>query len=193
VGASGDRLGRERAAGTWGLMSKYLIAAAGMALVLCGTADARKPVDTAVPAQIQRLLGCRSVTDNAARLACFDRETQTVAGAFSGGDLVALDREKVRSTKRTLFGFHVPSLGSVFGGGEDEIKQVEGVIAGVSTNRDGGYVFHLQDGARWSQTDSRSIALEPQRGDKVLIKRGAMGTYFLSVDRQPGVRVERLN
>ncbi|HEX8841810.1 MAG TPA: hypothetical protein VF757_05870 [Sphingomicrobium sp.] len=175
-------------------MRKYLMAAAAAAgLILAGTADAGKPVNTTVPAQIQRLLACRSVTDNAARLACFDRETQTVAGAFSSGDVVALDREKVRSTRRSLFGFHIPTLGNVFGGGEDEIKQVEGVLAGVGTNADGGYVFRLEDGARWSQTDGKPIALEPQRGDKVLIKRGAMGSYFLSVGRQPGVRVERLN
>src|SRR5689334_13271033 len=172
-------------------MGKYLMAAAAAGLILGGTAVAGKPVNTAVPAQIQRLLACRSVTDNAARLACFDRETQTVAGAFSGGDIVALDREKVRSTRRTLFGFHVPTLGNVFGG--DELDQVEGVVAAVGMNRDGGFLIALQDGARWSQTDDRPIALEPQRGDKVTIKKGSLGNYFLSVGKQPGIKVERVN
>jgi hypothetical protein len=175
-------------------MSKQLMLAAGaMGMLLGGSAYAKKPVEADVPQQIQRLLACRSLTDNAARLACFDKETQTVAGAFSSGDVVALDREKVRSTKRTLFGFHVPTLGSVFGGGDDEIKQVEGMIAGVGGNADGGYIFVLADGARWSQTDGKPIALEPRHGDKVVIRRGAMGSYFLSVSGQPGVRVERLN
>jgi hypothetical protein len=170
-----------------------MLAAAAGAMILGTTASSGKPVDTTVPLQIQRLLACRSVTDNAARLACFDKETQTVAGAFSTGDVVALDREKVRSTRRTLFGFHVPTLGNVFGGDDSEIKQVEGVVAAVDGNADGGYIFRLQDGARWSQTDGKPIALEPRRGDKVVIRRGAMGSYFLSVERQPGVRVERLN
>jgi hypothetical protein len=175
-------------------MSRYvMVAAAAGAMILGTTASSAKPVDTTVPLQIQRLLACRAVTDNAARLACFDKETQTVAGAFSTGDVVALDREKVRSTRRTLFGFHVPTLGNVFGGDDNEIKQVEGVVAAVDGNADGGYIFRLQDGARWSQTDGKPIALEPRRGDKVVIKRGAMGSYFLSVERQPGVRVERLN
>jgi hypothetical protein len=131
--------------------------------------------------------------DNAARLACFDKETQTVAGAFSTGDVVALDREKVRSTRRSLFGFHVPTLGNVFGGDDNEIKQVDGVVAAVDGNADGGYIIRLEDGARWSQTDGKPIALEPRRGDKVVVRRGAMGSYFLSVGGQPGVRVERLN
>lgn len=167
--------------------------AAAVGLILGGTAGAAKPVDATVPAQIQRLLACRSMTENAARLACFDRETQTVAGALSGGDLVAVDRERVRTAKRSLFGFHVPTLGSVFGGGDDDVKQVEGVVSDVAYNVDGGYVLRLADGARWSQTDGKPIAMEPQRGDKVVVKRGAMGSYFLSVGRQPGVKVERVN
>lgn len=172
-------------------MNRYLMAAAALGMSLAATADAKKPPNADVPAQIQRLLACRSVTDNAARLACFDRETQAVAGAFSGGDIVALDREKVRSTRRTLFGFHVPTLGNVFGG--EELQQVEGVVADVGMNRDGGYLIALQDGAKWSQTDDRPIALEPQRGDKVTIKKGAFGNYFLSVGKQPGIKVERVN
>lgn len=173
-------------------MGRYLMVAAAFGMVLGAPAFARNPADAGVPAQIQRLLACQAVTDNAARLACFDRETQTVAGALSGGDLVAMDREKVRSSKRSLFGFHVPTLG-IFGGGDDDVKQVEGVLAAVGANRDGGYIFRLEDGARWSQTDSKAIAMEPRRGDKVVIKRGALGSYFLSIDRQPGVKVERLN
>ena len=95
-------------------MSRHvMLAAAAGAMILGAGASAAKPVDTSVPQQIQRLLACRSVMDNAARLACFDKETQTVAGAFSTGDVVALDREKVRSTRRSLFGFHVPTLPSV--------------------------------------------------------------------------------
>ena len=175
-------------------MGRHLmLAAVATVMLLGGPVQAKKPAETDVPQQIQRLLACRSLTDNAARLACFDKETQTVAGAFSSGDVVALDRDKVRSTKRTLFGFHVPTLGSVFSGGDDEIKQVEGVIAGVGTNGDGGYIFRLADAARWSQTDGKPIALEPRNGDKVVIRRGPMGSYFLSVGRQPGVMVERLN
>ena len=175
-------------------MSRHvMLAAAAGAMILGAGASAAKPVDTSVPQQIQRLLACRSVMDNAARLACFDKETQTVAGAFSTGDVVALDREKVRSTRRSLFGFHVPTLGNVFGGDDNEIKQVDGVVAAVDGNADGGYTIRLEDGARWSQTDGKPIALEPRRGDKVVVRRGAMGSYFLSVGGQPGVRVERLN
>ena len=169
------------------------MAAAALGLILAAPADAKKAASADVPAQMQRLLACRSVTDNAARLACFDKEAKTVAGALSGGDLVAIDREKVRSAKRSLFGFHVPTLGSVFGGSDEDVKEIEGVVAGVGNNRDGGYIIRLEDGARWSQTDSRPIALEPQRGDKVVIKRGSFGNYFLSVNRQPGIKVERLN
>lgn len=173
-------------------MSKYLLAAAAFAGAVSGTAAAKNPIQTQVPPQLQRLLACRGMSDGAARLACFDREAGVTAQGFASGDLVAADREKIRSSKRTLFGLPIPNLG-LFGDDGNDVKQVEGVLAGTGFNRDGGYTFRLEDGARWSQTDSKPIALAPRRGDKVVVKRGAMGSYFLSVKGRPGVKVERLN
>jgi hypothetical protein len=172
-------------------MGKYLIAAAALAMV-GASAAAKNPIPTQVPPQLQRLLACRSMSDGAARLACFDREAGAAAQGFARGDIVAVDREKIRSTKKTLFGLAMPNLG-LFGDDGNELKQVEGVLAGAGFNRDGGYIFRLQDGARWSQTDDKPLALPPRPGDKVVVKRGTMGSYFLTVGRQPGVKVQRLN
>lgn len=172
-------------------MGKYLIAVAALAVV-GGSATAKQPIPAQVPPQLQRLLACRSQSDGAARLACFDREAGAAAQGFASGDIVAVDREKIRSTKRSLFGFTIPNLG-IFGDDGNELKQVEGVLAGAGFNRDGGYIFRLQDGARWSQADDKPFAVAPRPGDKVVVKRGAMGSYFLSVARQPGVKVQRLN
>ncbi|MEO8547463.1 MAG: hypothetical protein ABI422_03755 [Sphingomicrobium sp.] len=172
-------------------MSRYLIVAAALAMV-GGSASAKQPIPAQVPPPLQRLLACRSQSDGAARLACFDRESGAAAQGFASGDIVAVDREKIRSTKRTLFGLSIPNLG-IFGDDESELKQVEGVLSGAGFNRDGGYIFRLQDGARWSQTDSKPIAIAPRAGDKVVVKRGAMGSYFLSIGHQPGVKVQRLN
>lgn len=87
----------------------------------------------------------------------------------------------------------LPDLGIFGDDGKDAIKQIDGNISGVSTNRDGGYVFSLADGSRWTQIDDRPIALEPRSGDKVVVSKAAMGSYMLSVRRQPGVRVRRIN
>lgn len=143
-------------------------------------------------AQVDRLLACRSNPDPAQRLACFDREAAGLADGMAKRDVIVVDREAVRTTKRTLFGLSLPRIG-ILDDGKEEITSLEGVIEKVSRNSDGGYYFFLKDGARWSQIDGRVVAVEPRPGDKVLIRKAALGSYMLSVDRQPGVRVRRIN
>lgn len=167
-----------------------LVAAAGGG----ASAGARAPMTVAPPpAPITRLLACQSLTEAAARLACFDRESAAINTAVSRRDIVVIDRESVRSSRRSLFGLSLPSL-AVFGGDDkDELKQIDGVLSGTGRNRDGGYIFKLEDGSRWTQVDDRPFALEPRSGEKVIVKKAAMGSYMLVVARQPGVRVQRLN
>ncbi len=145
------------------------------------------------PAGFERLLACRGLSESAARLACFDREAGAVGEAVARRDIVVVDREAVGKTRRSLFGLALPDLGIFGDDGKDAIKQIDGVVAGVSTNRDGGYVFSLADGSRWTQIDDRPIAIEPRGGDKVVVRKAALGSYMLSVRRQPDVRVRRLD
>jgi len=164
-----------------------------MTLAAAAPAIAKPKADSPPPEQITRLLGCRAIAAAADRLVCFDRESATVGDAVAKQELVVFDRESVRKTRTSLFGFSIPNLGIFGANDKDEIKQIEGVIAAYRYNPDGGYIFTLQDGGRWSQTDDKPFALEPRSGDKVVIKRAAMGSYMMSVARQPGVRVKRIN
>ena len=143
-------------------------------------------------ATVEQLLACRSIPDRMVRLDCFDRETLVLTGAIMRHDIVVVDRDEVRRTRRTLFGLTVPSM-AFLGGDKDDLKQIDGTLSGTSHNRDGGYIFRLEDGSRWTQVDDRAFALQPQAGEKVLVKRATMGSYMLIVGRQPGVRVQRLN
>lgn len=169
-----------------------LIAAA----MLIESADvaAKQPKDSPPPPQVNALLACRAITDSDQRLACYDKAAATIGDAVAKRDLVVFDRESVKRTKRGLFGFSIPNLG-IFGDDDDavEIKQIDGEIASTAMNADGGYIFRLNDGSRWSQTDSKPIALSPQSGDKVVVKKGALGSYFMSVGKQPSVKVKRIN
>ncbi len=174
-------------------MSRYLASAAALSLLLSGTAVAAdKKGQNDTPPQLQRLLACRSVADPAQRLACFDRETAATEVAIQRSDLVAMDRAKIRSTRRSLFGFSMPSLGIFGRDDKDEVKQIDGVVAGVARGMD-GFRVSLQDGSRWAQTDGKGIALEPRVGHKVVVKRGALGSFLMSVQGQPGVKVQRVN
>jgi hypothetical protein len=50
----------------------------------------------------------------------------------------------------------------------------------------------LVDGSLWTQTDDTPVALPPRHGDKVIVKRGTLGSYFLRLGNQPGFKVKRI-
>ena len=163
-------------------------------LVASGAVSATPlPLSATPPAQISQLLACRGLPDAAARLACFDRESASVSQSIERKDLVIVDREAVRTARRSLFGFSIPRLGLFGNNDKEEVNQIDGLLAATSHNRDGGYVVTLQDGTVWDQIDDRSLAIEPRAGDKVVVSRATMGSFWLNIRRQPGLRVRRIN
>lgn len=155
-----------------------------------GAASARK-VETGIPAQMQKLFDCRALKDGAQRLACFDRETAAVDQAVGRKDIVLIDRDRARAAKRSLFGFSVPSFGGLLGN-DAEVSQIESTITRASQNGEGGMVVALADGSVWSQTDDSVLALAPRAGEKVIVKRGALGSFFVKVGSQPGFKAKRI-
>ncbi|MFM6931819.1 MAG: hypothetical protein ACKOUT_06205 [Novosphingobium sp.] len=160
---------------------------------LCAPAwakDKDKDLSTAPPAVFQSMLDCRSVADSAARLACFDKSVAAMADATAKKDLVVIDRATIRETKRGLFGISLPSI-KIFGGNDDvEVNQIESTLTSAYSSRDGMAVFVLADGSRWKQTEGRDTF--PKAGQKIVVKRGALGGFMANVNGQPGVRVIRL-
>jgi hypothetical protein len=172
-----------------------LVAIGGLILLAAPATSAPKKISEGPPpARVTALLDCRCVSDSAERLACYDKAAATIGEAVAKRDLVVMDRESVKKTKRGLFGFSIPNLG-IFGDDNDEveIKQIEGTIVSTAYNADGGYIFVLADDSRWSQIDSKPFALAPRNGDKVVVKKGVLGSYFLTVAGLPGVKVKRIN
>ena len=173
-------------------MRIYLLLTAACALALSGPASARDKEAAKVPPAMQRLLACRAVTDAAQRLACFDRESAGVEQAVAVHDLVVVDRENTRAARRSLFGFSVPNFGGLFGSEDDAIKQIESTITATRRNPEGGWTVRLADHSEWTQTDDTPIISDPKRGDKVVIRAGILGSFRLSVNGQPGVKVKRV-
>src|SRR5690348_11419617 len=73
-------------------------------------AMAAKPPPPQTPPAVQAVLDCRKLTDDAARLACYDRAVTAMASAEQSGDLVSIDREQRRAARRQAFGFQLPTL-----------------------------------------------------------------------------------
>ncbi|HEU5482682.1 MAG TPA: hypothetical protein VFU80_06310 [Sphingomicrobium sp.] len=174
-------------------MRKYWMVAAGCAVLGAGVAQAaQRRADVGTPAQVQRLMACRTIASPEERLACFDRETTAMSQAIARKDLVFVDREKARAASRSLFGFSIPDFGGLFGGDENAVKQIESTVTKSGRNPEGGWVFYLADGSVWTQTDDWPLGLPPERGDKVVVSRGFMGSFRLRLNRQPEIKVKRI-
>jgi hypothetical protein len=171
---------------------KIILAAAALALLSTPAAAQRSSGSTGTPPQMQRLLGCRALTDAAQRLACFDRETASIDQAMARKDLVVIDRERATAAKRSLFGFSIPSFGGLFGGDENEVKEIQSTITAVGTNADGGWTLRLADGSTWTQTDDSPLGIRPARGHKVVVRRALLGAFRISVNGQPGFKARRI-
>jgi hypothetical protein len=173
-------------------MRNSLLITAAFALTIASSANARKPIATGTPATVQRLIGCRAIQDNAQRLACFDRETAAVDQAIAKRDLVLIDKAKATQAKKSLFGFSSPDFGGLFGGDEDEVKEISSTVAAFTQRGYLGWTIRLADGSEWAQTDDAQLGLPPRKGDKVVVRRGSFGAFFLRLNGQPGYKVKRV-
>lgn len=172
--------------------STMFLAAAVAALAGAGAAAARPAPNTGIPASVQQLLSCRAIPDSGQRLACYDRQTNVLSSAIASRDVVVIDKVRASAAKRSLFGFSVPNFGGLFGGASDDIKQIESTVAGVTNNADGGWTLKLADGSVWTQVDDAPLGLPPRRGDKVVVKRGSLGSFYLQLGKQPGFKTKRI-
>lgn len=172
---------------------KTLIGAAAIAGLLPGTALAQAGPQER-PALLRNLTSCRAIADSAARLACFDRATAAIDEAEKRKDLVVVDRDQLRKTRRTLFGLTLPNL-SVFGDDnkdQEGVERIDSTIKTATQNGLGKWVFALPDGALWEQIDSRDLAVTPRAGHGIKIRRAALGSYLANVKEQTAIRVRRM-
>src|SRR5215213_9113927 len=171
-------------------MRKFLLVTVALTLTASSAAVARSDWPPGTPANMQRLLACRSIQDGAQRLACFDRETAAVNQAIATRDLVMIDKARATQAKRSLFGFSVPDFGGLFGGGDDEVKEIASTVTSFSHTVYTGWTIKLADGSMWAQTDDAQLGLPPAKGQKVVVHRGSFGAFFLRLNGQPGYKVK---
>jgi len=144
------------------------------------------------PDLLQRLVACRAETVDAARLACFDAAVAALDAAERSGEVTVVDREQVRAARRSLFGIEGGDLNIFRGRGGDEAgdSTLETRLASAGQGRD-GWRFTLEDGSVWRQIDSERLGVTPRAGQPVTIRRGAIGSYLLSVNGARSLRVRR--
>lgn len=178
---------------------RYSLAAGlSLTLALLGTPAAlsAQEADAATPAQadyIADLKTCRQVAEASDRLACFDRTVGAMVAATESGEVRIVDREAVRETRRSLFGFTMPK-GGVFGGDEDadDASMLESTITDVRRLRGDTYVITISEGSKWQMSNVPMRLRPPRAGDAVTLKRAALGSYFIRIAGQTGVKGRRI-
>jgi hypothetical protein len=176
--------------GRAGLAATGIVLAALLAAPLAA-APANTPQERAK--ELQQLIDCRKLTDNTARLACYDQAAATLDQAEAKGDIVVVNREQARKVRRQAFGFTLPSI-SLFERGEkaEDVASTQGKIASARRLVTGRWEIKLDDGGTWVQIDSTEIPLDPKPGQTVKINRASLGSYMMTVGNQRAVKVHRV-
>lgn len=169
-----------------------VLAAGGLAATATiAMAQGAAPARTGV---LQALMDCRTITDDAARLACFDLAAGAFDQAEAKGEVVVVDREQATAVRRQAFGFTLPSL-TLFdrpGNETGELDRISAKVARASQDGAGRWIIELEDGAIWQQTDNEGLARRPRAGSTAEIRTAAMGSFFMNLDGQRAVRARRV-
>lgn len=152
-----------------------LLVAAGALLAAAGASAA----DRLAP-----LLACRALTDDAARLACFDHESAALMPATAKPSLSP-------EQKFGLGAAAVAAKEAENGQPRADIDIIDAKLIALHAGTDGRYVFTLDNGQLWQQLVAGSDLLL-KTGDAIRISRGALGSFNLTAPTQRSCKVKRL-
>lgn len=146
---------------------------------------------------LQAVVDCRPMTDANARLACYDAAAARLDEAEASGQVVVVDKEQARQVRREVFGLQLPSL-DIFsrvtkgpGAAVEDVDRVTETVKSASRQADGRWVVELESGAVWRQIDASELANDPHPGSRAEIRQAALGSFFMKIDGQPGIRAHR--
>lgn len=168
--------------------------AAGFCAIGAAPVAAQDDASAAQPDYVENLKACQTLTVDMARLACFDSAVGAILAANEAGDVQVIDKEDVRETRRSLFGFSLPNIG-LFGGGDDDDKedeQLETTIASVRYIGRGSARFTTSEGAVWELNNIPSRLRTIKAGDPVVFRKASLGYFFVRIAGQTGIKGRRV-
>ncbi len=133
------------------------------------------------------LLACRHVSNPEERLACFDRAAG--AAADTRGSPAPLPDAK------QSFGLPDADLAAkevAAGVRPAPLPRIDAHVSQIMRAADGLLVFTLDNGQVWRQSSPAGEMLAKQ-GDAIIVKRGALGSYWLAFPSGRDCKVTRLH
>ena len=171
-----------------------------MIVLVCGTAVSagqaegatKPPPQSALVTAIDR---CRQVADPTQRLACYDAAAGSLVQAARSGAVTVVDRGQIQQARRSLFGFTMPKLPFLTGDSETDkgMERLDTTIRSVKGLNSGRIqIVVAADNAVWEILEPPISFDDPRPGQKVSIRRGTLGTYYLTVNGQVAVKGRRI-
>lgn len=160
------------------------------ALALTAAPAAAQPADPA----FQGLADCAALQDPAQKATCYDAAYAALNGAVRSGEITLIRKKEAVAARREAFGFKLPSLSILDKVAKDEgpVDVLTDTIKDARVDGEGNWTLTLSDGAVWRQTDKKTLSPRPKPGQKVEIKKGVMGSFFLKVEDLPALRATRV-
>ncbi len=181
-------------------MTKMLFSAAIVTTAFMLTPGAQAQT----PDILSDLYQCKTLSDNAARLACYDEKVGRVETAQETGELVAIDREAAEEIQRESIGFNIPSLPkiNIFNRvNKDKATprakvEFDGATLNIKSTRikaDGKMRFYMDNGQIWDQSDTRRMRPFNKSAENTLvIEKAALGSFLARINGKGGTfRVRR--
>ena len=172
------------------VLSLTIIGTLGIGSITAAKDD--KNASLARPKAFDDVVACKLIESPEQRLACYDQNVSVLDAAQKNNEIILTDKAAVKEAQRGLFGFQIPKL-KIFGSGGDDVAEIEAIVKSVTANRAGQLTIVLEDNARWQQLDSKILNREPKAGSKARIRLATMGSYLVSFDGGPAVRMKRIN
>ncbi len=172
-----------------------LITVCGASLLLAAAPATAAAAQTRQPAQVEALLACRANPNEAQRLACYDTAVAQMDQAVRSGSLAIADRTEMKRMRRSLFGFSIPDIPFLGGGGRDGAEEAKELTAKIQSARSEGYdkwTVTLDNGAVWRTTEPLKGFQTPKPGATVTLTKGTLGGYWFTLEKGRPTRALRV-
>ena len=160
-------------------------------LIIIMSSATTPPQDTKASPMIEELARCLDIPTDADRLACTDAVGRRLVDAARRREVVVADRDEIKASRRSLFGFTLPNIGLFRADPKEEVDRIESRIAALAETGHGKLRLTLDDGAVWTTDDAWPGGRLPRAGTPVVIHKASLGSYFLRAAGGRSVRASR--
>jgi hypothetical protein len=185
---------------------------AAAVMIFGGLLAVPAPAQDSDSGRLNAILACNRIDKKSARLACYDAQAEGAPARSYAPAPASPPRDAVAAPSAPAAAYApapaaaaapAPSFGSETLNSDRRsrsrsrkearvAKALEAHAVSAVDDGVGRYTIALDDGARWKMTESQSGFAPPRAGDEVRIRKGALGSYLMDVNKQGSVRVVRI-